>query len=113
MPVVVRSLRGPCPAAPNPVTMQAVNWRLTDIAEESHEDNVRVACVAVILYTLRNVPLWQASIPHQIYSQHPFSTHTHKGFSILLTVTVLLMSETRGGEHLCRVVKFHIFLSKR
>lgn len=29
-------------------TMQAVNWRLTDIAEASHEDNARVASFSVI-----------------------------------------------------------------
>lgn len=28
--------------------MQAVNWRLTDIAEASHEDNARVASFSVI-----------------------------------------------------------------
>lgn len=29
-------------------TMRAVNWRVTDIAKESHEDNVQVATVSVI-----------------------------------------------------------------
>ena len=51
MPVAVRSLCGPVGRVPPLLilqTMQAVNWRLTDIAKGSHEDNVRVASVSVI-----------------------------------------------------------------
>lgn len=59
MPVAVRSLPGPMGHVPPLLilqTMQALNWRLTDIAKASHEDNVRVASVSVILCPLRNAP---------------------------------------------------------
>lgn len=47
-------------------TMQAVNWRLTDIVQERHEDNVPAASVSVIPCTVRNVPL---STLHHVASQ--------------------------------------------
>lgn len=59
VPVAVRSLPGPMGHVPPLLilqTMQALNWRLTDIAKASHEDNVRVASVSVILCPLRNAP---------------------------------------------------------
>ena len=34
-------------------TMQAVNWRLTDLAKDSHEDNVWDASASVILFLPR------------------------------------------------------------
>lgn len=91
-------------------TMQAVNWRLTDIAQESHEDNVPLASVSVIPCTLRNVPLCVSAIyTSPICSRSPTPT---LGFSILLTVktVVLFMSEAKT-KRLYRVVKFHIFHS--
>lgn len=51
MPVAVKSLCGPMVRVPPLLilqTMQAVNWRLTDIAKASHEDNARVASFSVI-----------------------------------------------------------------
>lgn len=84
MPVAVRSLCRPTGRVPPLLilqTMQPVNWRLTDIAKGSHEDNVRVASVSVIPCTLRNVPLWLPSILHHFSSSPPTL-----GFSFLLTV---------------------------
>ncbi|CAB1453717.1 unnamed protein product [Pleuronectes platessa] len=72
VPVAVRSLCRPAEPVPPPLilqTMRPVNWRLTDIAEEGHEDNVRVASVSVIPCTPRNVPLWQPSTLRHIRSQ--------------------------------------------
>lgn len=90
-------------------TMPAVNWRLTDIAQESHEDNVPLASVTVIPCTLRNVPLRVTDIHASPIDSR--STPT-QGFSISLTVktAVLFLSEAKT-KRLDRVVKFHIFPS--
>lgn len=81
MPVAVRGLRGPAGHAPPLLilqTTQPVNWRPTDTAEESHEDNVRVASVTVIPLRCEECP--------SVAAVHADLTSHHGGFAVSLTV---------------------------
>lgn len=89
-------------------TMQVVNWRLTDIAQEGHEDNVPLASVSLIPCTLRNVPLCVSAIyTSPIYSRSPTPGLSHFTDSWKLFVFVFLIEATT--KRFYRIVKFHIF----
>lgn len=111
MPVALRSLCGPMVHVPPLLilqTMQAVNWRLTDIAKASHEDNARVASFSVIPPHSQECPSVAAvhaspDLP-QLTSRSVLFNYFPDNFRATVFFSVVQQTQR---ERLYRAVKFH------